>query len=110
MALQWLVLSYVVAAEAAVAILVTLPTPKLLRDRLVYFVSLILQPALFIVPFAGFQLVDIQSSEKCGTVHCSLFSLLVYLPHMQVPKGPQEFGGSGEEVQVQVASFCSFIL
>ncbi|XP_057763483.1 uncharacterized protein LOC130983282 isoform X1 [Arachis stenosperma] len=59
MALQWLVLSYVVAAEAAVAILVTLPTPKLLRDRLVYFVSLILQPALFIVPFAGFQLVDI---------------------------------------------------
>ncbi|KAH1241374.1 hypothetical protein GmHk_07G018972 [Glycine max] len=57
MALQWLILTYVVAAEAAVAILLTLPTPKLLRDRFASLVSLILQPALFIVPFAGFQLL-----------------------------------------------------
>ncbi|XP_057446854.1 uncharacterized protein LOC130738735 [Lotus japonicus] len=59
MALQWLILTYIVAAEAAVAILLTLPSPKLLRNRFVSLVSLILQPALFIVPFAGFQLLDI---------------------------------------------------
>ncbi|XP_021292134.1 uncharacterized protein LOC110422512 isoform X1 [Herrania umbratica] len=59
MALQWLILTYVVAAEAAVALLLTLPYPKLLKNRLVSLISLILQPALFIVPFAGFQLLDI---------------------------------------------------
>ncbi|MBA0685219.1 hypothetical protein Goari_012892 [Gossypium aridum] len=59
MALQWLILTYVVAAEAALALLLTLPSPKLLKNRLVSLISLILQPALFIVPFAGFQLLDI---------------------------------------------------
>ncbi|RDX88236.1 hypothetical protein CR513_30198 [Mucuna pruriens] len=59
MALQWLILTYVVAAEAAVVILLTLPTPKLLKNRFASFVSLILQPALFIVPFAGFHLLDL---------------------------------------------------
>ncbi|KAI4347300.1 hypothetical protein L6164_008122 [Bauhinia variegata] len=59
MALQWMILTYVVAAEAALAILLTLPSPKLLRNRFVSLVSLILQPLLFIVPFAGFQLLDI---------------------------------------------------
>ncbi|CAJ2641827.1 uncharacterized protein LOC123916943 [Trifolium pratense] len=59
MALQWMILTYVVAIEAAVAILLTLPLPKLIRNRLTSLISLILQPALFIVPFAGFQLLDI---------------------------------------------------
>ncbi|KAH1080552.1 hypothetical protein J1N35_020313 [Gossypium stocksii] len=59
MALQWMILTYVVAAEAALALLLTLPYPKLLKNRLVSLISLILQPALFIVPFAGFQLLDI---------------------------------------------------
>ncbi|OMO72369.1 hypothetical protein CCACVL1_17838 [Corchorus capsularis] len=59
MALQWVILTYLVAAEAAVALLLTLPSPKLLKNRLVSLISLILQPALFIVPFAGFQLLDI---------------------------------------------------
>lgn len=59
MALQWLILAYVVAAEAAIAILLTIPSPTLLKNRLVSLISLILQPALFIVPFAGFQLLDI---------------------------------------------------
>ena len=57
MALQWMILTYVVAAEAAIALLLTLPSPKLLKNRLVSLVSLILQPALFIVPFAGFQIL-----------------------------------------------------
>ncbi|XP_028791345.1 uncharacterized protein LOC114760403 [Neltuma alba] len=59
MALQWMILTYVVAAEAAIAVLLTLPAPRLLKNRLVSLVSLILQPALFIVPFAGFQILDL---------------------------------------------------
>lgn len=61
MALQWMILTYVVAAEAAVALILTLPYPKLLKNRLVSLISLILQPALFIVPFAAFQLLGISS-------------------------------------------------
>lgn len=57
MALQWMILTYVVAAEAAIAMLLTLPAPKLLKNRFVSLISLILQPALFVVPFAGFQLL-----------------------------------------------------
>ncbi|OAY46471.1 uncharacterized protein LOC110618201 [Manihot esculenta] len=59
MALQWMILTYVVAVEAVLAAVLTLPSPKLLKYRLVSLVSLLLQPALFIVPFAGFQLLDI---------------------------------------------------
>ncbi|KAK3224623.1 hypothetical protein Dsin_004485 [Dipteronia sinensis] len=59
MALQWMILTYVVAAEAALAFILTLPSPKLLKSRLVSLVSLILQPALFVVPFSAFQLLDI---------------------------------------------------
>ncbi|KAL6552389.1 hypothetical protein OROHE_007753 [Orobanche hederae] len=59
MALQWMILAYVVAAEAAVAIILTLPSPKALRSRIASLVSVILQPSLFIVPFSAFQLLDI---------------------------------------------------
>ncbi|KAI3972470.1 hypothetical protein MKW92_053758 [Papaver armeniacum] len=59
MALQWLILAYVVAAEAVVALLLTLPSPKLVKSRIVSLTSLILQPAIGIVPFAAFQLLDI---------------------------------------------------
>ncbi|CAI9757318.1 unnamed protein product [Fraxinus pennsylvanica] len=59
MALQWVILTYVVTAEAAVAILLTLPSPKALKSRIVSLISLILQPLLFIIPFAAFQLLDI---------------------------------------------------
>ncbi|KAL7160749.1 hypothetical protein ACSBR2_041414 [Camellia fascicularis] len=59
MALQWMILMYVVAAEAAIAILLTIPSPKLVKSRLVSLISLILQPSLFIVPFSAFQLLDI---------------------------------------------------
>ncbi|XP_057952691.1 uncharacterized protein LOC131146874 [Malania oleifera] len=59
MALQWMILTYVVAAEAALALLVTLPTPKILKSRVISAVSLLLQPCLFVVPFAAFQLLDI---------------------------------------------------
>ncbi|CAI9767389.1 unnamed protein product [Fraxinus pennsylvanica] len=59
MALQWMILAYVVAAEAGVAILLTLPSPKALKSRIVSLISLILQPSLFVVPFSAFQLLDI---------------------------------------------------
>ena len=57
MALQWIILTYVVAAEAATAILLTVPTPKLIKSKMVSLVSLVLQPSLFIVPFSVFQLM-----------------------------------------------------
>ncbi|KAM7250071.1 hypothetical protein ACFE04_021954 [Oxalis oulophora] len=57
MALQWMILGYIVAAEAAIAILLTLPTPKVIQHRLSSLISLILQPAFFVVPFSAFQLL-----------------------------------------------------
>ncbi|XP_023645618.1 uncharacterized protein LOC17898843 [Capsella rubella] len=74
MALQWLILSYVVAVEVVIALMLTLPYPMLLKKRVVQLVSLILQPAASIVAFSGFQLLDIYwkaehrlscSSEVC---------------------------------------------
>ncbi|KAB5524253.1 hypothetical protein DKX38_022002 [Salix brachista] len=59
MGLQWMILTYVVAAEAAIAALLTLPSPKLLKGGLVSLISLLLQPALFIVPFSGFLLLGL---------------------------------------------------
>ncbi|XP_076943074.1 uncharacterized protein LOC143613179 [Bidens hawaiensis] len=59
MALQWMILTYVVAAEAAIAFLLTLPSPKPIKSTIVSLTSLVLQPSMFIVPFAGFQLLDI---------------------------------------------------
>ncbi|GMN46090.1 hypothetical protein TIFTF001_015279 [Ficus carica] len=64
MALQWMILTYVVAIEAALAILLTLPYPKLLKNRVVSLVSLILQPCFFIVPFTGFQLLGLPLSSS----------------------------------------------
>ncbi|XP_031493411.1 uncharacterized protein LOC116259676 [Nymphaea colorata] len=74
MALQWVVLGYVVAVEAVLAILVTLPSPKGIRTHIVSLTSRLLQPSMGIVPFALFQLMDIYwknehrlscSSEVC---------------------------------------------
>ncbi|XP_047328164.1 uncharacterized protein LOC124931683 [Impatiens glandulifera] len=59
MGLQWMVLSYAVMVEAIVAILITLPSPKLIKARIVSLISLILQPCLFVIPFSAFQLLDI---------------------------------------------------
>nr|CAD1832760.1 unnamed protein product [Ananas comosus var. bracteatus] len=50
MALQWVILSYVVAAEAVVALLLTFPAPKPLKSRLVALIALVLQPASGILP------------------------------------------------------------
>ncbi|GJN30850.1 hypothetical protein PR202_gb19188 [Eleusine coracana subsp. coracana] len=59
MALQWMILACVVAAEAAVAALLTLPAPRAVRNQIVGLVSLLLQPIATVIPFAAFQLLDI---------------------------------------------------
>ncbi|CAL0322284.1 unnamed protein product [Lupinus luteus] len=87
MALQWLILTYVVAVEAALAVIITLPSPNLLRNRIVSFVSLILQPALFVIPFAGFQLLDLYwknehrlmcTSEVCTATERDRYEKAIY--------------------------------
>ncbi|TVU47773.1 hypothetical protein EJB05_07382 [Eragrostis curvula] len=59
MALQWMILACVVAAEAAVAALLTIPAPRAVRNQIVGLVSLLLQPIATVIPFAAFQLLDI---------------------------------------------------
>ncbi|KAK1288649.1 hypothetical protein QJS10_CPB19g01683 [Acorus calamus] len=87
MALQWMILGYVVAAEAAVAILLTLPSPKLIKDRIVALASLFLQPATGVVPFAAFQLLDIYwknehrlmcTSEVCTAAERDRYEKSIY--------------------------------
>ncbi|GMY24039.1 hypothetical protein FCV25MIE_19281 [Fagus crenata] len=87
MALQWMILTYVVAAEAVIALLLTLPSPKYIKSTIVSLVSLILQPALFIIPFAGFQLLDIYwknehrlmcTSEICTAAERDRFEKSIY--------------------------------
>lgn len=78
MALQWVILTYVVAAEATLALLLTLPSPKLLKNNLVSLVSLIIQPALFVVPFAGLQLLGEKSGQSKVFI-CFSHRILVFL-------------------------------
>jgi hypothetical protein len=59
MALQWMILACVVAAEAAVAVMLTLPAPRAVRKQIVGLTSMLLQPFAGILPFAAFQLLDI---------------------------------------------------
>ncbi|XP_010271202.1 PREDICTED: uncharacterized protein LOC104607286 [Nelumbo nucifera] len=87
MALQWIILSYVVAVEAAIALLLTLPAPKLLKSRVVSLISILLQPAMGIVPFAAFQLLDIYwknehrlmcTSEVCTAAERDRYEKSIY--------------------------------
>jgi hypothetical protein len=66
MALQWMILTYVVAAEAAISLLLTLPSPKLTKDCLVSLIYRLFcnLRSSWIVPFAGFLLL--------GLFFCSL--------------------------------------
>lgn len=73
MGLQWMILTYVVAAEAVMAVLITLPSPKALKSTLVSLISLILQPSMFIVPFASFQLLGFLTFY----LFCALNQLLI---------------------------------
>ncbi|KMZ59639.1 hypothetical protein ZOSMA_66G00590 [Zostera marina] len=59
MGLQWMILTYAVGAEAAIALLLTIPSPTLVKKQIVSLISKLLQPLTGIVPFAAFQLLDI---------------------------------------------------
>jgi hypothetical protein len=74
MALQWMILACVVAAEAAVAALLTLPAPRAVRAQIVGLTSLILQPVACVLPFAAFQLLGACPAREfpAGTVASSL--------------------------------------
>ncbi|CAN4089281.1 unnamed protein product [Withania somnifera] len=87
MALQWMILTYVVAIEAAIAIILTLPSPKVVKSRFISLISLTLQPSLFIIPFAGFQLLDIYwknehrlmcTGEICTTAERDRYERSIY--------------------------------
>ncbi|KAG0480125.1 hypothetical protein HPP92_010734 [Vanilla planifolia] len=60
MALQWLILEYVVATEAAITLLLTLPWPKPIKLQVVTLTSNLLQPLASVIPFAVFNLLDLQ--------------------------------------------------
>ncbi|EYU34496.1 hypothetical protein MIMGU_mgv1a020406mg [Erythranthe guttata] len=76
MALEWVVLSYVAAAEATMVLLLTLPpTLNPLRKGVISVTRNLLKPFLSVVPFCLFLLLDIywkyetrpscKSSESC---------------------------------------------
>lgn len=87
MALQWVFLGYVVLAEALVSLLLTFPWPKMLKSHIVATVSSLLQPAIGVVPFAIFQLLDIYwknehrlmcTSELCTSVERDRYERSIY--------------------------------
>nr|ABK21211.1 unknown [Picea sitchensis]ABK24315.1 unknown [Picea sitchensis] len=87
MALQWVMLGYVVVGEALAALLLTFPWPRMLKTRLVATLSSLLQPAMGIVPFAIFQLLDIYwknehrlmcTSDACTSVERDRYERSIY--------------------------------
>ncbi|MCO5548697.1 hypothetical protein L7F22_002156 [Adiantum nelumboides] len=76
MALQWVMLGAAATAEALLALLLTVPYPPPLRRRLVALIASLLQPALGIIPFAAFQLLDIYWKNEhrlnCSSDVCTL--------------------------------------
>ncbi|KAH9314282.1 hypothetical protein KI387_022909, partial [Taxus chinensis] len=59
MALQWVMLGYVVMAEALIAVVLTMPWPRAWASRIKGYISQLLQASVGILPFAAFQLLDI---------------------------------------------------
>ncbi|XP_039145427.1 uncharacterized protein LOC120282657 [Dioscorea cayenensis subsp. rotundata] len=82
MGLQWMVLTCVVAVETAIVVLLTLPWPRQLKSSIVALVSMIIQPAVSILPFAGFHLLDIhwknEHRQMCSAEVCTPEELFHY--------------------------------
>ncbi|KAL3820727.1 hypothetical protein ACJIZ3_006632 [Penstemon smallii] len=73
MALEWVVLSYVAAAEATMVLLLTLPAGlNPLRKGAISVIQNLLKPFLTVVPFCLFLLLDIywkyETRPKCKSV------------------------------------------
>ena len=76
MALQWMKLGGATAAEAVMALLLTVRYPAALRRRLLVIVSSLLQPALGIVPFAAFQLLGTNMPRRYAFSHLNPKALI----------------------------------
>ena len=77
MALEWIVLTYIVGAEAIILLLVTLPGFQVLRKGLISVARSALQPLLTVIPFCLFLLLDIywkfENLQKCeSSSDCTL--------------------------------------
>ena len=76
MALEWIVLTYIVGAEAIILLLVTLPGFQVLRKGLISVARSALQPLLTVIPFCLFLLLDIywkfEHMPKCSGPECTL--------------------------------------
>ncbi|XP_020584686.1 uncharacterized protein LOC110027545 isoform X3 [Phalaenopsis equestris] len=59
MELQWAILASVVLVEVAIAIILTLPLPQLLKSTVVTLSTLLLKPSAGVLPFAVLQLMDL---------------------------------------------------
>ncbi|KAM0952810.1 putative B-cell receptor-associated protein [Dioscorea sansibarensis] len=71
MGLQWTIMAVAVAVavEAVLSLLLTLPSPKLLKERLNAVISLLLHPTAGVVPFAAFQLIGTRAVRKLLITH-----------------------------------------
>ncbi|KAH7656072.1 B-cell receptor-associated protein 29/31 [Dioscorea alata] len=87
MGLQWTIMAVAVAVEAVLSLLLTLPSPKLLKERLNAVVSLLLHPTAGVVPFAVFELIDLYwkkehwlmcTSEVCNSGERDRYEKSIY--------------------------------
>lgn len=76
MALEWIVLSYAVAAEAVILLFVTMPGLDRLRKGIILVARSSLQPLMAIIPFCLYLLLDIywkfEHLPKCEGPHCTV--------------------------------------
>ncbi|MCO5608724.1 hypothetical protein L7F22_062939 [Adiantum nelumboides] len=77
MALEWALLSYVVAAEAVLLLVVSMPGLASVRKGVITVAQSTLQPLLAVVPFCLFLLMDIywkweHGMHKCEGPSCTL--------------------------------------
>eukprot|EP00270_Netrium_digitus_P019221 TRINITY_DN7543_c0_g1_i1.p1 TRINITY_DN7543_c0_g1~~TRINITY_DN7543_c0_g1_i1.p1 ORF type:complete len:130 (-),score=15.96 TRINITY_DN7543_c0_g1_i1:216-605(-) len=75
MSLQWVMCGAVAAFEAVLVLLVSIPTYRSIRLRVIPALTTLMQPLLAVVPFALFQLLDVylkyEFSPKCDGPLCT---------------------------------------
>ncbi|GFQ00492.1 hypothetical protein PHJA_002193200 [Phtheirospermum japonicum] len=81
MALEWVILSYVAAAEATMVLLLTVPAGlNPLRKGVTSVIRNLLKPLLSVVPFCLFLLLDIywkyDTRPRCGGASCTPSELM----------------------------------
>ncbi|URD84496.1 hypothetical protein MUK42_24175 [Musa troglodytarum] len=104
MGLQWVILGAVVAAEVAVAALLILPAPRIIKSRIVALASLFLQPGAGILPFAAFQLLDLHWKNEhrlmCASDVCTIEERTRFEKSILGPFGIDSIDGSRVETSI----------